>query len=106
MPSTALPKAAHTPRVLNMRIPEHRRRVALGLARRADRATKWGNPFIIGKDGTRAEVIEKHKAYLDDNFTDEDFAELTGWDLGCWCWPKPCHCDELILRANRRRLAA
>lgn len=25
------------------------------------RGTKWGNPFEIGKDGTRLEVIEKYR---------------------------------------------
>ena len=93
----------NTPRVLNMRIPEHRRRVELGLAKRCDRATKWGNCFIIGRDGNRAQVIEKHKVHLDANFTDADFEELRGWDLACWCWPKPCHCDEILRRANRPR---
>ncbi len=24
------------------------------------RPSKWGNPFIIGKDGTREEVLEKY----------------------------------------------
>ena len=92
-----------TPRVLNMRLPEHRRRVELGLAKRCDRATKHGNPFRIGRDGTRAQVIAKHKAWLDANFTDDDFEELRGWDLACWCWPEPCHCDEVIRRANQPR---
>ena len=96
-------KPERMPRVLNMRIPAHRRLVALGLAKRCDRATKWGNPFRIGRDGTRAQVIEKHKAYLDANFSDADFEELRGWDVACWCWPEPCHCDEIVRRANRPR---
>ena len=92
------------PRVLNMRIPEHRELVARGEAKRADRRTKWGNPFITGRDGTRDEVIAKHKAWLAANYTDADLEELRGWDLACWCSPKTCHCDELIRRANRPRL--
>ena len=24
------------------------------------RPSVWGNPFVIGKDGTRAEVVEKY----------------------------------------------
>jgi hypothetical protein len=28
------------------------------------RPGKWGNPFVIGKDGTRAEVIAKYEAWL------------------------------------------
>ena len=26
---------------------------------RIDRATKWGNPFVIGRDGDRARVIAR-----------------------------------------------
>ena len=28
------------------------------------RGSKWGNPFVIGKDGTREEVINKYEEYL------------------------------------------
>ncbi|PIW12451.1 MAG: hypothetical protein COW35_01440, partial [Candidatus Infernicultor aquiphilus] len=28
------------------------------------RPSKWGNPFTIGKDGTRSEVIEKYRIWL------------------------------------------
>ena len=31
---------------------------------RIDRATRWGNPFVIGRDGSRAEVIAKYRARL------------------------------------------
>ena len=93
---------AKQPKVLNLRNPEHRRLVQQGLAKRADRQTKWGNLFVIGRDGTRDEVIAKHKAWLADNFSDEDLAkELRGWHLACWCAPLPCHCDELLRRANQ-----
>ena len=36
---------------------------------------RWGNPFVAGKDGTREEVIAKHKAWLlsDTEFKHEDF---------------------------------
>jgi len=27
------------------------------------RPSMWGNPFVIGKDGTRAEVVEKHERW-------------------------------------------
>ena len=94
-------KQAKQPKVINLRNPEHRRLVEQGLAKRCDRRTKWGNPFVTGRDGTRDEVIAKHKAWLADNFSDEDLAELRGWDLACWCAPLPCHCDELLRRANQ-----
>ena len=28
------------------------------------RPTKWGNPFVIGKHGTRDQVVAKYRAYL------------------------------------------
>ena len=28
------------------------------------RGSPWGNPFVIGKDGTREEVIEKFKQFI------------------------------------------
>jgi hypothetical protein len=28
------------------------------------RPSKWGNPFVIGKDGTRDDVVAKYRAYL------------------------------------------
>jgi hypothetical protein len=28
------------------------------------RPSVWGNPFVIGKDGSRAEVIEKYETWL------------------------------------------
>lgn len=63
--------------------------------------SKWGNPFVIGKDGTREEVIEKFRAYLvqsyhDGKFTREDILALDGKTLGCFCSPLPCHGDVLI----------
>lgn len=61
------------------------------------RPSKWGNPFTIGKDGTRKEVIEKYKNWLLEN--DEllsDIIELDGKVLGCWCKPNACHGDVLV----------
>ena len=65
------------------------------------RPGKWGNPFVIGKDGTRDEVIEKYKAWL---LSREDLmgslAELQGKTLGCWCKPEACHGDVLAELAD------
>jgi len=65
------------------------------------RPSKWGNPFEIGRDGTRAEVIKKYEEYLlqsDKLFV--DIGELKGKVLGCWCSPQPCHGDVLVKYAN------
>lgn len=61
------------------------------------RPAKWGNPFRIGEDGTRSEVIEKFRQWviLQPELMN-DLEELRGKRLGCWCSPKPCHGDVLI----------
>jgi hypothetical protein len=60
------------------------------------RPSKWGNPFVIGKDGTRDEVIRKYEAWLQ---TQPSLLvalpELRGKVLGCWCAPRACHGDVL-----------
>jgi len=65
------------------------------------RPTKWGNPFVIGRDGTRAEVIAKYRAHL---LRSERLIaarpELRGKDLVCWCAPEACHGDVLVEFAN------
>lgn len=65
------------------------------------RPSKWGNPFVEGKDGTRAEVIAKYTDWL---WRNErllaDLHELRGKDLVCWCAPQPCHGDVLLELAN------
>ena len=63
---------------------------------RIDRATKFGNPFVIGRDGSRAEVIGKYRAWLwrqirAGRMPLEDLAALEGKRLACHCSPKPCH---------------
>jgi len=61
------------------------------------RGSKWGNPYRIGQDGTRAEVIEKYEEYLKHNFNLLNaLDELKDKVLGCWCKPKDCHGDILI----------
>ena len=66
------------------------------------RPTKWGNPFVIGKDGTREEVVEKYELWLKDNteLVNEAKKELKGKTLACWCSPLACHGDVLIRVAN------
>ena len=65
---------------------------------------RWGNPFVVGKDGTREEVIAKHKAWLLSPENEElmnQIHELKGKVLGCWCAPLPCHGDTLAELANK-----
>lgn len=59
-------------------------------------ASKWANPFVIGRDGTREEVIAKYETYL--RATPALMAalpELEGKVLACWCRPDACHGDVL-----------
>lgn len=68
---------------------------------RIDRQTKWGNPFIIGRDGTREDVVNKYREYiLGNKKLTADLHELKGKTLGCWCAPQACHGDVLEELAN------
>lgn len=69
------------------------------------RGSKWGNPFVIGEDGDRNIVIHKYRSYLFSQIeagfiTKEDFEELTGKRLGCFCKPQPCHGDIIVSAYN------
>jgi len=59
--------------------------------------TIWGNPFVIGRDGTRKEVIDKYRRYaLGSKTIMDSLPFLKDKVLGCWCKPKACHGDVLI----------
>ena len=65
------------------------------------RPSKWGNPFVIGKDGSREEVIKKYELYvLGTPDLMMSLHELQGKVLGCWCRPLPCHGDVLARLAD------
>lgn len=70
---------------------------------RIDRATKWGNPFVIGRDGDRAEVIQKYRDWImaRPELWPEIRRELRGKVLGCWCAPQDCHGRVLLEIAER-----
>ncbi len=63
---------------------------------RIDRRTDWGNPYVVGIDGTRAEVIEAYRRWINGR-PDllERLGELDGKRLACWCAPRACHGDVL-----------
>lgn len=61
------------------------------------RPSKWGNPYTIGKDGTREEVIKKYMTWFQEQpDLIKSLHELKGKTLGCWCKPKDCHGDFLV----------
>ena len=68
------------------------------------RPSKWGNPYKIGKDGTRAEVIQKYRMRALNILQFQDIGWLDGLrgkDLVCWCAPLACHADVLLELANK-----
>lgn len=70
-------------------------------ARRVDRHTPFGNPFRIGPDGTRREVVRKYAVYLEGRLrVDDRFRRMVeslrdAEALACWCAPEPCHAEAL-----------
>lgn len=75
---------------------------------RVMRPSKWGNVFQIGRDGDRATVVARHRAYLLDHpeIIEAAKRELRGKRLGCCC-KRPgievaCHGDNLADAADGR----
>jgi hypothetical protein len=65
------------------------------------RPSKWGNPFVIPRHGSRAEVIAKYREWIvRQPKLMADLPELRGKDLVCHCAPEPCHGDVLLELAN------
>lgn len=66
------------------------------------RPTKWGNPFVIGKDGDRQQVVEKYKEWIlqQPQLVEAAKKELCGKNLVCFCSPQACHGDILLEIAN------
>ena len=61
------------------------------------RPSKWGNPFRIGLDGNRDQVIKMYEIHIrrrPDLIA--ALTELAGKRLGCYCKPLPCHGDVLL----------
>ena len=55
---------------------------------RIDRRTRWGNPFVIGRHGSREEVIERYRAWLwrkvkSGGISLAELAALNGKTLAC-----------------------
>lgn len=85
------------PEVLNIRV-DGKRKGAVYIGR----PSKFGNPFVIGRDGDRETVIAKYRAMVLSSpaLLASVKAELAGKDLICHCAPAPCHGDVLLELAN------
>ena len=56
--------------------------------------SKWHNPYVVGKDGTREECIERFERDFLAGALEagpENLSEIRGKILGCHCAPKDCH---------------
>ena len=70
------------------------------------------NPYILDKDGTREEVIEKYRLWLNKQVNERNkiydylvnLAQIhkspDEFELVCDCSPKPCHGDIIIRALN------
>lgn len=65
------------------------------------RPSRWGNRYVIGRHGSRAEVISKYREYILGAIEEKPALietmrrELRGKKLVCHCAPKACHGDVL-----------
>ena len=82
------------------------------------RPTKWGNPFIVGREYrdlfgaaklcTKVLARDWFKAWINDTkwsgagqLLERANIELRGKNLACWCpMDQPCHADVLLELAN------
>lgn len=69
------------------------------------RGSVLGNPFVLGRDGDRAQVVQLYRSWL---WSEVQRSEGVVWCelvrlaqlaqsgsivIGCWCSPLPCHGD-------------
>lgn len=65
------------------------------------RGSPFGNPYVLGADGDREEVIRLYRIYFHDKIArDPGFRvqveALRGKRLGCHCSPLACHGDVIL----------
>lgn len=106
-----MPDRIRLSRAKGWRLPENAVNVA--------RPGRWGNPFIVGKDGTRLQCAAKFYVLssgfiafgdtpsLETQMTmyrriRRHIGDLAGKDLACWCALDggACHADVLLCLAN------
>lgn len=71
------------------------------------RGSIFGNPYVLGRDGNREEIISLYKTYFYDRIQkDRKFKEAVEWlrgkdiRLGCHCAPLKCHGDIIVEYLN------
>lgn len=63
--------------------------------------SNFANPFKIGSDGSRDEVMTKYKKYIEAKIESNEklkieLLSMKGKKLGCWCYPEKCHGEILL----------
>ena len=61
----------------------------------------FGNPFVLGRDGNRAEVIRKYREWFEQRIKADPIFRarieaLRGKRLGCFCKPLACHGNVIV----------
>jgi hypothetical protein len=74
-------------------------------AKTVARPGRWGNPFVVGRDGTQAKCVALYRDWLVQSEQAALRAQareaLAGNNLACWCAPgTPCHADVLLRLVN------
>lgn len=68
------------------------------------RPSDYGNPYKIGRDGDRDEVILKFKAWWlhpsQEALRKRALHECKDKTLLCWCFPEACHADVIAEYIN------
>jgi hypothetical protein len=71
------------------------------------RPSVLGNPYVIGHDGSRPDVVDKYRAWLREQYRHDGAVRralrqlamryLTDGALTliCWCAPQPCHAEVI-----------
>lgn len=80
---------------------------------------RFGNPFVVGRDGVRGECISKFKLWLETGSSQgcidatparrdwilTNLHTLKNQTLGCFCSPAPCHGNVLAELADQTKTA-
>lgn len=85
------------------------RRIGNDLYLYCGRGSKYGNPYVMKSENDRDSVIKSFEK--DTNMQESvsllikklqrDGEDIETLKLGCFCAPKPCHCDVIKKRIDR-----
>jgi len=82
----------------------NKRTASKGLLKNAiyvGRPGTFGNPFQIGRDGGREEVVRLYRKWFAKKVAEDArfrgaVEALRGKDLSCWCAPARCHAEVIL----------